>query len=86
MTALGDWATISSEVVAKAPGKKGTTKTRRHKVFSGPAQATPGRQKRLPLCLGVFVVQGFFAFCFLRLAFCDLLFATTAKPMIPRPG
>ena len=50
-------------VVAKAPEKKGTTKTRRHKVFSGPAQATPGRQKRLPLCLGVFVVQRFFAFC-----------------------
>ena len=48
-------------VVAKAPEKKGTTKTRRHKVFSGPA--TPGRQKRLPLCLGVFVVQRFYAFC-----------------------
>ena len=48
---------------AKSPEKKGTTKTRRHKVFFGPAQATPGRKKRLPLCLGVFVVQGFYAFC-----------------------
>ena len=53
-------AVISAkETVAKDPEKKGTTKTRRHKVLSGPAQATPGRQKRLPLCLGVFVVQRF---------------------------
>ena len=57
------FATPSKEGVAKGPEKKGTTKTRRHKVFSGPAQAKPGRQKRLPLCLGVFVVQRFFAFC-----------------------
>ena len=57
------FATPSIEDVAKGSEKKGTTKTRRHKVFSGPAQATPGRQKRLPLCLGVFVVQRYFAFC-----------------------
>ena len=53
----------SKEAVAKAPEKKGTTKTQRHKVFSEPAKATPGIQKRLPLCLGVFVVQ---RLCLLR--------------------
>ena len=57
------FVTSSTQGVAKGPEKKGTTKTRRHKVFSGPAQASPGRQKRLPLCLGVFLVQGFYAFC-----------------------
>ena len=50
------------EVVAKASEKNGTTKTRRHKVYSGLAQAPPGRQKSLSLCLRVFVVQSFMLF------------------------
>ena len=51
------------EVVAKASEKNGTTKTRRHKVYSGLAQAPPGRQKSLSSCL-----------CGSKLyAFCDTL-------------
>ena len=48
------FATLSFEVVAKDPEKKGTTKTRRHKVFSVLVWATLGRQKKssfVPLCL-----------------------------------
>ena len=39
-----------------------------HQVFLGFVWAMPGRQKSLPLCLRVFVVPGFYAFCdiFLR--------------------
>ena len=42
------------EGVAKGPEKKGTTKTRRHKVFSVLVWATLGRQKKssfVPSCL-----------------------------------
>ena len=41
-------------VVEKGPEKKGAL---RHKVISGPLR--PANKNRLPLCLGVFVVQGF---------------------------
>ena len=46
-----------------ADAKEGNHKDTEAQSFSGPAQAPPGRQKRLPLCLGVFVVQRFFVFC-----------------------
>ena len=47
---------------AKGSEKKGTTKEPRHKVFSGLPELR-GQTKKLPLCLRVFVVQGFYAFC-----------------------
>ena len=48
------FAATSKEGVAKDPEKKGTTKTRRHKVFSVLVWATLGRQKKssfVPSCL-----------------------------------
>ena len=45
----------AKEAVVKDPEKKGTTKTRRHKVFSVLVWATLGRQKKssfVPSCLG----------------------------------
>ena len=57
------------EVVAKGPGKKGTTKTRRHKVFFlGLSELRSAGKKSLPLCLRVFVVQGFLPFATLSFA------------------
>ena len=50
------------EGVAKVSEKKGTTKARRHKVFLGLPELRR-QTKKLPLCLRVFVVQGFYAFC-----------------------
>ena len=61
------------EGVAKGPEKKGTTKTRRHKVFFlGLSELRSAGKKSLPLCLRVFVVQGF-------LPFATLSFAGVAK-------
>ena len=58
---LEDTAVIpAKETVAKDPEKKGTTKTRRYKVFSSLPKLRPADKKGF---LGVFVVQRFYAFC-----------------------